>query len=807
MAASEKLQFLITANVGDAVKGFEKVGASADKNLSKAEQRTDKLANNLIGFGTKAIAVAGVATIGLAKLGQSAAEQADQVSRAGEVFGEASGQVEDFGAAASRTAGISKTAALDAASFFGTFGKSAGLADEELATFSTTLVQAAGDLSSFTGIPVQQALDAIGSGLAGESEPLKRFGIFLNDAALKAEYLALTGEKVTGVLTGQQKVLAANSLILKQLGDAQGDFVRTSDSAVNQQKTATAEFANAAASLGQAVLPAMSKLAGFAADAAGGLLKLNESTGGLVGNLLVFGVAGTAAVGALSTIGGAAIKLRGTLTDNTKVIGRLVTSLGGLGVVGAAAGGVAAVAAVHYALVGREKAKLQKITDDYTAALQAEASGQGDALEAVIARQLADSKALDLADQLGISTQDLAKAIRGQEIPALREAAAVSEEVNAARLSGDAALERLRGTYGDNAREALNLVNALSPLTEGYERATRAQEIIKTTTAAVTTETQAATVATFEYAAAQEASAEITSEIADATNEVAEAYKRQTDAANEALNATLGLFNAELSQRDAARDTASAMNELALATEVAKQDTDEGREAAAGLAAQQDDAIDSALRLAAENARLAESQGKISEGAEGASESAKIQADTLRALATNAIPPVREELLRMATQLDDLAGTVARPTVDLNDGGTEARIENIRRRLIELNGATARLTINVGVTGGGAQQFVSGRSDLDFETQAGGPIPGAKGEPAFGIAHGGEFVLSADVVDAIKKGGKTAGLGALGGFSGGGNGNGGAMSIGVVNVYGVQDVRGFLAELAKYRRQGGRVPV
>ncbi len=47
----------------------------------------------------------------------------------------------------------------------------------------------------------------------------------------------------------------------------------------------------------------------------------------------------------------------------------------------------------------------------------------------------------------------------------------------------------------------------------------------------------------------------------------------------------------------------------------------------------------------------------------------------------------------------------------------------------------------------------------NFPLRTGGPVPGAKDAPSPIMAHGGEFVLSADVVQQIKRGGPTLGLG------------------------------------------------
>lgn len=47
------------------------------------------------------------------------------------------------------------------------------------------------------------------------------------------------------------------------------------------------------------------------------------------------------------------------------------------------------------------------------------------------------------------------------------------------------------------------------------------------------------------------------------------------------------------------------------------------------------------------------------------------------------------------------------------------------------------------------------------DRKVGGPVPGAHGQMVPINAHGGEYVLSADVVDAIKNGRPSAGLPAL----------------------------------------------
>jgi hypothetical protein len=136
-------------------------------------------------------------------------------------------------------------------------GKSAGLSGKDLSDFSNQMVQLGGDLASFKGGTAKEAVDAIGSAMRGEAEPIRRYGVLLDDASLRAEALKQGLIKTTKqALTPHQKVLAAHALILKQTRDAQGDFARTAESAKNKAQAQSAQIQDLTAKLGQALLPA-----------------------------------------------------------------------------------------------------------------------------------------------------------------------------------------------------------------------------------------------------------------------------------------------------------------------------------------------------------------------------------------------------------------------------------------------------------------------------------------------------------------------------------------------------------------------
>ena len=185
---------------------------------------------------------------------KAASDFQEATSKVNVVFGRASKSVKDFANDAARNLGQSKQAVLDAAGTFGTFGKAAGLAGDDLSTFTTDFVTLSTDLASFNNTSPEEAVLAIGAALRGESEPLRRYGVLLNDAVLKQEAMTLGIYDGKGALTSQQKVLAAQAAIYKQTNDAQGDFMRTSDGLANSQRTLKAVFEDAKVALGQAFL-------------------------------------------------------------------------------------------------------------------------------------------------------------------------------------------------------------------------------------------------------------------------------------------------------------------------------------------------------------------------------------------------------------------------------------------------------------------------------------------------------------------------------------------------------------------------
>jgi len=246
----------------------------SDKGIKQAQYEFNKLDSNVQKAGyvlNKAIlpaaAAFGTLTQVIGPAVTAASNMQESMSKVGVIFGSGAKEVTNFAQTAARQLGQSKQAVLDAAGIFGTFGKAAGLAGTDLAAFSNDFTTLATDLASFNNTTPEEAVQAIGAALRGEAEPLRRFGVLLDDATLKAEATTLGIYKGSGALTQQQKILAAQAAIYKQTGDAQGDFARTADGLANKQRTLSALIDNYQVQLGQELLPKVNRLVDLTLDA------------------------------------------------------------------------------------------------------------------------------------------------------------------------------------------------------------------------------------------------------------------------------------------------------------------------------------------------------------------------------------------------------------------------------------------------------------------------------------------------------------------------------------------------------------
>lgn len=252
-------------NYGDVVKAFDlinKKGNETEKTLSKVGKKTETFGDKLLKLNKKVgkIATKGSAmvTTPILAIGTAAFKAASDIneslSKSEVVFGNNAKAVEEWSKTATTSFGASQNEALEMVSKFGAMGKAMGLNSEQTKDYSMNLTQLAGDLASFNNISVDMANTALTGVFTGETESLKGLGIVMTQVNLQRFAESQGIHKKIQDMTQAEQVQLRYNYVMSQTKDAQGDYMRTSDSAANSAKTFRKSLANLSASFGQFLL-------------------------------------------------------------------------------------------------------------------------------------------------------------------------------------------------------------------------------------------------------------------------------------------------------------------------------------------------------------------------------------------------------------------------------------------------------------------------------------------------------------------------------------------------------------------------
>jgi hypothetical protein len=239
---------------------------------------------------------------------KSASDLAEGVGKIGAIFGSQGKSVEDDARAMADAFGVSLNGMLDSAGKLGGLFKGAGFGEGDVAGLSKQFNHLALDASRFFNVPFDVAFQKIRSGLAGEAEPLRDFGVFLTADKIKAEALAMGLADASGAISDQAKIAASASLITKGLADAQGNAAETAGGTAAQIESLSGRFENLITTLGEGLAPIAGKVLGGINTAIAAITQMwNESKESIFGWTGSLGEAFTSvnlievAVGAVAT--------------------------------------------------------------------------------------------------------------------------------------------------------------------------------------------------------------------------------------------------------------------------------------------------------------------------------------------------------------------------------------------------------------------------------------------------------------------------------------------------------------------------
>jgi hypothetical protein len=297
------------------------------KRLGGVVKNTAFNVTSLSNAGAVALGAMTALGAGLAGTIKAASDVAEAASKFNVVFADTAGLVTvKLGEFANQT-GQNINMLKEYAAALGDTFKPLGFSEKGAAELSVQLVQLATDLSSFNNIPFAETLERIQSGVVGNVENFRSFGVVVNESVINAELAAQGWDKLTGAQLEQAKAQARVNLLIKGTTDAQGDAIRTAGEFANQTRALGNDLTKLAEDVGAKWLPLATEVIGGTREAieqlSPSVIELSGSVAHLAESLGVAGESGKSFAQSLSEsitgLAGSTEALAGTI-DNFNIL-------------------------------------------------------------------------------------------------------------------------------------------------------------------------------------------------------------------------------------------------------------------------------------------------------------------------------------------------------------------------------------------------------------------------------------------------------------------------------------------------------
>jgi hypothetical protein len=275
---TEKIKIILDVTTDSASTSLKKFRAdiiAADTTMGKFKAG-GAAAFEGIKANAASFAIAGGAALGLfaSKAIDAASDLEESANAVNVTFGESADGIHALGKAAADNVGLSNAAFNSMAVQFSSFAETVAGEGGDVVSVIDDISTRAADFASVMNLDVAEAARVFQSGLAGETEPLKKFGINLSAAEVEAYALRTGLIDVGETMSENIKVQARYGLLMEQTDKTAGDFKNTSDSLANSQRTLKANTTNLSAAIGQILVPALAEGTAGASDLSGALIDI-----------------------------------------------------------------------------------------------------------------------------------------------------------------------------------------------------------------------------------------------------------------------------------------------------------------------------------------------------------------------------------------------------------------------------------------------------------------------------------------------------------------------------------------------------
>lgn len=246
---------------------LEAVTRDFNQKIGAAERKLQGLGNTApgvvskLGGITRVFGLIGVAAAGV-KFGQfvgsavtAASDVNESINAVKVVFGEAAQKILDFSSDTEDAMFETESNVNQMSVVVGSLLQNFGFDADTAADKTIMLSKRAGDMASVFNTDVSQAIGAIGSALRGETEPIRIYGVNVDEASTKAQALADGIWDGVGALTQEEKIAARINIIMDQTQRVHGDAARTADEFANKQRSLNEKWEEAKVALGEKLIP------------------------------------------------------------------------------------------------------------------------------------------------------------------------------------------------------------------------------------------------------------------------------------------------------------------------------------------------------------------------------------------------------------------------------------------------------------------------------------------------------------------------------------------------------------------------
>lgn len=244
------LSVRIISDAKKAVAGFKEAAGGLDKlegNLKKVAPAAGLASGAVIAMGKQAV---------------DAASQLEQSTGAVEsVFKQQSDAIKQLAADAAGAVGLSANQYQEFAAVIGSQLKNLGTSQEELVPTTDKLITMGSDLASMFGGTTADAVQALSAAFRGEYDPVERYGISIKQSDINSRLAAKGLSGLEGEALRQAQAQELLAMLTEQSADSMGNFQRETDTAAGSAQIAAANWENAKAALGEALLPIVTQVA------------------------------------------------------------------------------------------------------------------------------------------------------------------------------------------------------------------------------------------------------------------------------------------------------------------------------------------------------------------------------------------------------------------------------------------------------------------------------------------------------------------------------------------------------------------